>query len=85
MVKRPIALRKSTVRTAATFRRELMKDRGVQLDTSTIREVLGKRGYRWLPKAQTPAVDHGPAKKRVTFAKAAVRMSKAELQATFVF
>ena len=77
-------MRKTTVCTAATLQRELMKARGVQLDTSTIRKVLGKRGYRWLPKAQKPAVDHG-LQKRVKFAKASLRMSKAELQATFAF
>ena len=79
------AMRRHTVCTAATLQACLARDRGVRLETSTIRKVLARHGYRWLPRSQKPAVSKDLAKERVAFARAVVRKSMAELSADFAF
>ena len=80
LISRLRSLRRATVCTAETLRVELVKGRGVHLDSSTIRKILRKHGYRWLPRAQKPQVDADLAKARVKFAKGVVRMTKKELR-----
>ena len=80
LVGRLRALRRASVCTAATLQVELARERGVHLEQSTIRKVLRWHGYRWLPRAQKPAVDKDLAARRMQFAKKVARMSKAQLR-----
>ena len=80
-----LAMRRHTVCTATTLQACLVRARGVRLDASTIRKVLARHGYRWLPRSQKPAVSKDLAKERLAFARAVVRKSMAELRDEFAF
>ena len=45
-------LRKVTICTSRTLQAVLARQLHVQLECSTIRKVLARNGYRWLPRAQ---------------------------------
>ena len=47
---------------------------------STIRKVLLRNGYKWLPRAQKPRVGKKHVAARLQFAKAVLRFSRAELR-----
>ena len=53
----------------------------VTVEDSTIRKFLRSRGYQWLPRSQKRRYDADEKKARVTFAKAALRLSKKDLRA----
>ena len=79
LVKRLVSLRLQCACTAMTLQRELVKLKGINLDVSTIRKVLSKHGYQWLPKAQKRKYSPARKRERVRFAQA-VRLSAAQLR-----
>ena len=81
LLPRLLALRKVCICTSATLQAELMAQRGIHLEGSTIRRILQKHGYRWLPRRQKPAVSPELAQERVDFAKRVLRLSRAALRA----
>ncbi|CAE7842799.1 unnamed protein product, partial [Symbiodinium necroappetens] len=80
LVGRLLVLRKRTTCTAATLRRELVANKGVDLDESTIRKILRDHGYKWLPRAQKRKYSAARKKERLKFAKAVLRLTKAKLR-----
>ena len=54
VVRRVRSLRRCCICTATTLQREVATEFGTHLDVSTIRKVLVKKGYKWLPRAHDP-------------------------------
>ena len=75
-----VSLRQRTTCTAATLRRELLTKKGVDMEDSTIRKVLRKHGYQWLPRAQKRKYSAKRKAERLKFAKAVLRLTKAKLR-----
>ena len=80
LVQRLLALRQLCTCTATTLQREVLAAKGVSLDVSTIRKILSKRGFQWLPKAQKRKYNKRRKQERLAFAKAVLRLTKAELR-----
>ena len=81
VVKRLLALRPHTLCTSTVLQREVAARKGVQLEASTIRKILKKHGYRWLPKAQKPKLSQEHMQQRLQFARKVLRMSRPALRA----
>jgi hypothetical protein len=79
LVKKLEALRRTSICTATSLQRELMRERNVQLACSTIRKVLISNGYRWLPRAQKPKYSKEDMAARLAFAEQVTAMSVAQL------
>ena len=76
LIRRLIAQRASQIVTSVTLQAAVAAEKGVMVDDSTIRKLLKKRGYKWLPRNQKRKYT-GPQKRaRVKFAKAVLRLSK---------
>ena len=80
LVGRLLVLRRRTTCTATTLRRELLANKGVDLEESTIRKILRDHGYKWLPRAQKRKYSAAKKKERLKFAKAVLRLTKAKLR-----
>ena len=80
-----LKLRKSTVCTSTSLQAVLMRGKGVKLDTSYIRKILRKRGYRWLPRCQKMKYSPEVAAARTRFAKEVAKMSAKALQGWLAF
>ena len=73
-------LRKTGVCTSTTLRQELAASGMEDLEESTIRRVLTKNGYHWLPRSQKRAYTAELRKKRLAFARSVVRLSETQLR-----
>ena len=80
LVQRLLYLRKRTTCTSSTLRRELLRDKGVELTESAIRKILRSHGYKWLPRAQKRKYSAKRQGERLQFAKAVLRLTKAKLR-----
>jgi len=80
LVQRLLVLRKSCICTARTLQLELAKHRGVTLDVSTIRKILQEKGYKWKPRSQKPHFSWDERRVRVSWCKAVLRLSAAQLR-----
>ncbi|CAE7432135.1 unnamed protein product, partial [Symbiodinium necroappetens] len=80
LVQRLLHLRKRTTCTSSTLRRELLRDKGVELSESAIRKILRSHGYKWLPRAQKRKYSAKRQGERLQFAKAVLRLTKAKLR-----
>ena len=80
LIKRLLALRMKKIVTSTVLQAELMRERGVQLECSTIRKCLSRNGYHWLPRSQKPKYSSGDRALRVAFAERVLRMTKKDLQ-----
>ena len=85
IVRRLLQIRKSTVCTSATLQEHLAKEKGVAVSDSAIRKLLKSRGYAWRPRAQKRLFSTEDRKDRMRFAKAVLRMTKADLRKKFSF
>ena len=81
LIRRLLARRACEIVTSVSLQADLAKEMQVTVDDSTIRKFLTSRGYRWLPRSQKRRYDADEKKARVTFAKAALRLSKEDLRA----
>ena len=81
VLRRLKALRQKCVCTSTTLHRELKKEMDVSLECSTIRKILARHGYKWRPRYQKPLVDKKLAARRLVFARAILRLSRAALRA----
>ena len=79
LVTRLKALRTKCICTATTLQRELAKKKRVELACSTIRKILFKAGYKWLPRAQKPKLSKDRMIERCVFSQAVVDLSPAQL------
>jgi transposase len=75
-----LQLRKQSICTSTVLQRELAQEKQVELDTSTIRKVLGRQGFKWLPRAQKPKYDKNAKKARLKFANYILRMTVKKLR-----
>ena len=73
------ALRSSCVCTSATLQRELLREKRVRIDCSTIRKVLQRNGFHWLRRSQKPKYSKDDKQARVAFCREALEMTQAEL------
>ena len=76
LARKLLALRKSCICTSTTLQRELLREKQVQLATSTIRKILEKKGYHWLPRSQKPKYSTKDKERRVAFAEEVLDMSQ---------
>ena len=81
LVRRLLARRTCEIVTSVSLQADLAKEMQVTVEDSTIRKFLRSRGYQWLPRSQKRRYDADEKKARVTFAKAALRLSKKDLRA----
>ncbi|CAE8671835.1 unnamed protein product [Polarella glacialis] len=80
LLRRLKALRCESICTATVLQRELVNEKGVDLEASTIRKVLTRNGYFWLTRAQKRKYSPDVTAQRLAFAKAVLRISKAQLR-----
>lgn len=80
LLRRLKALRCESICTTTVLQRELVNEKGVDLEASTIRKVLTRNGYFWLTRAQKRKYSPDVTAQRLAFAKAVLRMSKAQLR-----
>ena len=80
LIRRLVSRRASQIVTSVTLQAELAAERGVVLDDSTIRRLLKKRGYKWLPRNQKRKYTRDQKHQRVAFAQGVLRMSKEKLR-----
>lgn len=78
LTRKLLALRKKCICTSTTLQRELLRDRNIELECSTIRKILKKKGYRWLPRCQKPKYSTEDKLKRVAFSDEVLAMTKEE-------
>ena len=74
-----LRLRRSSLCTSSTLQRELLKGKGVELECSTIRKVLTRNGYRWLPRAQKPKYSREDKQARLAFAEEVLAKTQDQL------
>lgn len=74
-----LKLRRQGACGADGLRRELLRECGVRLATSTVRKELNKLGYFWLPKCQKRLYSKADKQARLKFARGVVAMTPAQL------
>ena len=80
VVKQLLTLRMGCICTATTLQREVAKKKKVKIATSTVRKILLKAGYEWLPRAQKPKIPARILIQRLAFARRVMNMGPKELQ-----
>ena len=70
VVKKMLHLRKNTFCTSPLLARALVKEKGIVLENSTIRKILARHDYHWLPRSQKPKYDERVRKLRKSFSDA---------------
>ena len=80
ILKRLLELRKLHVCTSTMLAREVMKRKRVELEDSTVRKVLKRNGYTWLPRNQKPKYSEGEMVRRKSFADGVLELTPAELR-----
>ena len=70
------AQRTRCICTSTTLQRAVMEHMHVHLEASTIRKILKKRGYRWLPRRQKPKHSPEVRAQRRAFAAEILAMGK---------
>lgn len=85
LLRRLRALRRNSVCTSAALQRELASAMRVTLETSTIRKVLKRNGYKWLPRAQKRKYSAAVMKRRLAFAKQIVKLTAKGLRQKLSF
>ena len=83
LVRNMLAARLKTVCTATTLQRVLLREKGVKLACSTIRKVLAKKGYKWLPRSQKPKYSKEDKAERREFARFVLSKTPAQLDRYF--
>ena len=66
--------------TSTSLAEAIAKEKGVIVEASCVRKLLAKKGYKWLPRCQKRKYSTDERKERLCFAKALVRLSKADLR-----
>ena len=83
LVRKLLVIRQKCVCTSTTLQRELLQEKGVQLACSTIRKILIKKGYKWLPRSQKPLYSKKDKALRRDFARAVLQKTTAQLDRFF--
>ena len=81
LIRRLVSRRASQMVTSATLQADLAAEKGVVVETSTIRKLLKRKNYKWLPRNQKRKYSRGQKAARVAFASAVLPMSPAALRA----
>ena len=80
-----LKLRRQGACAADALRRELLREHGVRLASSTVRKELHKLGYFWLPKCQKRLYSKADKQARLNFAQDVVAMTPAQLREKMAF
>ena len=80
VVRRLRSLRNVCVCTSTTLQREVAKEFTVQLESSTIRRILQKAGFKWLPRSQKPKLSKALKEQRVAFVEAVLKLGPAAVR-----
>ena len=78
-------LRRQGVCTCTTLQKVVAREKGVQLERSTISKVLTRNGYRWLPRAQKRKYSPQVRAQRLAFAQQVVSLPARRLRERFFF
>ena len=81
LLKRLLQLRKECICTSSLLARELLAKKSIEVEESTIRKVLKRKGYRWLPRAQKRKFSEAVMKEREAFAQSVKKLSPAGFRA----
>ena len=76
VIRRLVARRATQIVTSVTLQADLSAEKGVTVEASTIRKLLKRRGYRWLPRNQKRKYSASQKRSRLAFARAVLRMNK---------
>jgi hypothetical protein len=79
---RMLKLRVDLCVTSKDLTQLLAREKGIAVDESTVRKVLKKAGYKYLPRTRKPKYSREQKRERHNFAKKYERKSQAELAAT---
>ena len=80
VISRLVARRATQIVTSVTLQADLSAEKGITVEASTIRKLLKRRGYRWLPRNQKRKYSDIQKRSRLAFARAVLRMSKKDLR-----
>ena len=80
LLRRLQVLRTKCICASTTLQRELAAFGMVALEGSTIRRILARNGFQWLPRAQKRKYSPEVMQERLAFARAVLRLSKAQLR-----
>ena len=83
VLKKLLGGRMSQVVTSTSLVEDVAREYGVVVEASSLRKLLAKKGYKWLPRSQKRKYDKAERKVRLRFAKAAIRLSKKALREKF--
>ena len=76
-----LTLRKQVVCTCVSLQHSLAREKGVDVEVSSIQKLLKANGYRWLRRSQKRLYSKEDRAKRLAFVTKLLRMTKAELEA----
>ena len=72
------ALRNSTHCTSTVLQKILASEKGIALEGSTIRKILKKHGYKWMPRSRKPKYSKERRQERLRFARKVEEMDLEE-------
>ena len=79
IVSRLLFLRKTQICTSTILQSEVARVKGVNLAASTVRKVLKKRGYLWLPRNHKPKYSKEDKARRLAFGHQGLAMTQEEI------
>lgn len=82
---RMLALRHTMVCTSPVLQRDLAKTKGVKLEASTVRKVLKKLGYKWLPRRGKRVYSPAVMLSRLAFAEDVLSLTDSQLRRKLSF
>ena len=80
VIRRLLAKRVHDVVTSVSLQADVARDKGIEVDAATLRKLLKKRGYKWLPRSQKRKYSKDERKARLKFARAVLRLTMAALK-----
>ena len=83
LLRRLLRDRPSKIVTSVSLQSDLAAEKGVVVESSTIRKFLQKKGYKWLPRNQKRKYSKDQRSIRLAFAKGVLRLSRAEYREKF--
>ena len=75
VLRKLIALRAKAVVTSSSLAEAVAREKGVIVEASSIRKLLQRRGYRWLPRSQKRKYSEDDRARRMAFARSVLRLS----------
>ena len=85
LLRRLKKLRQELVCTSKTLQTELAKEKGVEVEESTVRKFLLSQGYKWLPRGQKRKYSAQQMRERQAFAQSVLNLGARRLREKLSF